>query len=63
MKEHQQKIENDVIARTNEALDSKFNWWPDFLNYVSENVKLEQQMMDRIFNDLRNYQNPSIDKY
>lgn len=62
-KEHQQKIENDIIARTNEAEDSQFHWWSEFLSNVSKNARSEQQMMDRIHNELRNYPNPAIEKY
>lgn len=62
-KEHHQKIENDIIIRTNEAEDSQFSWWSHFLLNVSKNARLEQQMMDRIFNELRNYQNTAFEKY
>ncbi|KAG4066978.1 hypothetical protein HA402_007726 [Bradysia odoriphaga] len=58
-RDNQQKVENEIIARTNEAWDSKFNWWTEFLETF--NVKFEQQLMDRIFNDLRNYQNACIE--
>lgn len=62
-KEHQQKIEKDITTRTIEADDSKFRWWSEFLSTVANNAKLEQQMMDRIQNELRNYPNPAIEKY
>lgn len=58
----QDKIESDIVNRTNEAVDRKFTWWSDFLFHVSKNSRLEQQMMDRIFNELRNYSNPAIDE-
>ncbi len=61
-KDNLQKIEKDIIIRTNEASDSKFNWWSEFLFNASKNSKLEQQIMDRIYNELRNYKNPAMER-
>lgn len=57
------KIENEIIARTNEAEDFKLRWWSDFLFNVSKNVRLEQQIMDKMQNELRNYEHQTIDRY
>lgn len=57
------KMENDIVTRTDEAKDRKFRWWSDFLFNGTSNSRLEQQIMDRVQNELRNYQNPAIDRY
>lgn len=59
----QKKIENNIVLHTNEANDKKFRWWSDFVFKASSNTRLEQNIMDRVQNDLRNYQNPAIETY
>ncbi|KAJ6644541.1 E3 ubiquitin-protein ligase SHPRH, partial [Pseudolycoriella hygida] len=60
-KDQLRKVQNEIIDRVNEADDNSFRWWAEYAVNASKNVKLEQQIMDRISAEMQNYSNPAIE--